>query len=1219
MKKIYNSTIFLLAVLFIHTISAQHSTRLMGVTSKGGNFNLGTIYQYDLGTQIQSVNYSNTKTIGKIGTYGLTLGSNGKFYGTTEAGGAPNGGVIYEVDPLTNVYSAKYELGAILSNGSTPLSKLTLYNGEFYGIASGGSNLITIGLSSYSAGVIYKWNPSTNVYTKLADFSAALGGLPVGTMVVLNNKMYGVTQLGGTTNNGTIYEFDPSTNTIVNKYDLATNGLSKAGGGLSLYNGSFFGTCNMGGLNNLGAIFEWNPITLVFNIRYDFDATNGHIATGAFTEYSSNLYLLCNVGGVTNQGTLIEFNPSTYSVVKRIDFSGSNGVGPVGELLVYNNELYGAAQLNGANGFGTLFKYNTVSTLLTKIYDYTGLNGANPYSNFLLHNNQFYAATYAGGTANGGVVYSFNPATNLLSKIEDLDGSDGSLGIGSLVSYNNKFYGIDSLGGEFSKGVIYEFDIQTSGFTKLFSFGGTNGERPNGELTIANNKLYGTTKAGGTNGIGILYEYNPATNVFTKHYDFVLTVGSTPVGKLTEFGGKLYGCTKIGGGVGNKGAIFEFNLTTNAVANKVNLSTINGINPNSGMVLFSNNKMYGTTENGGAASGGVLFEYNPSTNAYAAKFSFTAAVLGTKPQNELTIYGNKVYGITRNGAANSNGAIFKYEPSINTATKVVDFSSTSGSKANGLFGINGKLYGTCMDGGIFLKGTLFEVDTLTNLLTVKHDFTSTTGETPVGGNLISLLSPNYNPVFSNIPATNNGCNNINGESIFNITDADSDPLTFTLSSSNTTLIPSANLSIVNISGNQYKLVYTPIASQTGSATVSVTANDGFGGITMASISVNVFAAPVVTATSSVPSACVGSPVTLNGGGAATYIWNNSVVNNTPFNLSSTNTYTVTGTDANGCSNTAQVTVTANAIPIITITPSVTSVCAGGTLTLNSSGVLSPTWDNGVIEGQIFIPSSTLTYTVSGSDANGCSNTNTISIPVNTLPTIVANASTSAVCLGNPVTLSGSGGTSYTWDNGVINGQAFNPIATTTYTVTGTDANNCSNTNSISITVNALPAAPIITANLPNPICVNSSVILTAAGSGGTINWTGPNSYTATGTNVSILVTANETYNATETEVVNGCVSPITSYSIVSDPCLGISNNGKNNFLFSLSPNPAKQLVSIKTEKQIEQATIYNTLGKKVVVSFGDVKTLNVSQLSQGVYTLECTIDGKAIQQKLIIE
>ena len=53
-------------------------------------------------------------------------------------------------------------------------------------------------------------------------------------------------------------------------------------------------------------------------------------------------------------------------------------------------------------------------------------------------------------------------------------------------------------------------------------------------------------------------------------------------------------------------------------------------------------------------------------------------------------------------------------------------------------------------------------------------------------------------------------------------------------------------------------------------------------------------------------------------------------------------------------------------------------------------------------------------------------------------------------------LSGTGASSYSWDNGVTNGTAFTPTTTATYTVTGTDGNGCVTTDDVVVTVNALP-------------------------------------------------------------------------------------------------------------------------------------------------------------------
>ena len=78
-----------------------------------------------------------------------------------------------------------------------------------------------------------------------------------------------------------------------------------------------------------------------------------------------------------------------------------------------------------------------------------------------------------------------------------------------------------------------------------------------------------------------------------------------------------------------------------------------------------------------------------------------------------------------------------------------------------------------------------------------------------------------------------------------------------------------------------------------------------------------------------------------------------------------------------------------------------------------------------------------------------------------MPTISAGADQS-VCLGTSIFLSGSGGATYTWDNGVTNGQSFpSLIGNTVYTVTGTDANGCVNTDNVSTNVILVPVASIL--------------------------------------------------------------------------------------------------------------------------------------------------------------
>ena len=120
-----------------------------------------------------------------------------------------------------------------------------------------------------------------------------------------------------------------------------------------------------------------------------------------------------------------------------------------------------------------------------------------------------------------------------------------------------------------------------------------------------------------------------------------------------------------------------------------------------------------------------------------------------------------------------------------------------------------------------------------------------------------------------------------------------------------------------------------------------------------------------------------------GSGASTYAWDNGVTNNTSFTASATTTYTVTGTDGNGCQNTDQVTVTVNALPTVSAGADQT-VCFGDDVTLAGSGASTYSWDNGITDNTAFTASTTTTYTVTGTDGNGCQNTDQVTVTVNAL-------------------------------------------------------------------------------------------------------------------------------------------------------------------------------------------------------------------------------------------
>ena len=135
-----------------------------------------------------------------------------------------------------------------------------------------------------------------------------------------------------------------------------------------------------------------------------------------------------------------------------------------------------------------------------------------------------------------------------------------------------------------------------------------------------------------------------------------------------------------------------------------------------------------------------------------------------------------------------------------------------------------------------------------------------------------------------------------------------------------------------------------------------------------------------------------------------------------------------------------------------------TLSGGGTLN-NGATTDNISVDWGVTPG-------TYTITVTETDANGCDGLDvTVDVTVVSLPTVVANTSPSSpLCEGDQLTLNGSGtaGSTYSWDNSVIDNVAFTPsVGTVTYTVTS-DLNGCTATDNITIIVNPAPiTGPII--------------------------------------------------------------------------------------------------------------------------------------------------------------
>ena len=171
-------------------------------------------------------------------------------------------------------------------------------------------------------------------------------------------------------------------------------------------------------------------------------------------------------------------------------------------------------------------------------------------------------------------------------------------------------------------------------------------------------------------------------------------------------------------------------------------------------------------------------------------------------------------------------------------------------------------------------------------------------------------------------------------------------------------------------------------------TYVVTGTDSVGCTDNDTITVTVNPLPMVDAGADF-GVCEGNDITLTGQGADTYIWNNGVTDNTPFEPTSTATYTVTGIDTNGCVDTDEITVTFNPTPIVSAGPDL-DLCQGVPHIFSGSGAQTYVWTNGVTNGIPAIPMNAI-YTVTGTDSNGCSASDQMTVTIhNVMSSIFAS-------------------------------------------------------------------------------------------------------------------------------------------------------------------------------------------------------------------------------------
>jgi uncharacterized repeat protein (TIGR03803 family) len=453
--------------------------KLYGMTTFGGSSNKGIIWQYNPLDSSFAVKQNFTGTNGRFPYGDLFQAFNGKLYGMTSDGGLYGGGTLFEYNATTNVLNSAFSFD--LPQGGYPKGNLIqASNGRLYAMTSNGG--------AYSAGVVFEYDYALYSYIRRFNLGGTNGANPNGALTYTSNgKFYGMAYNGGVNNYGVLFEYNYYTLTYTIKYSFnGTDGSYPVGNLFDPGNGKFYGMTTDGGANNKGVLFEYDYVNNVYTKKYDFDGVNGGEPMGTMMKASNGkLYGMTTYGGTNNTGALFEYDYINNIYTKKKNFITVTGKFPRGKLIeAPNGKLYGMASYGGTNNLGLIFEYTISSNTLTPRYSFNSTGGNIPFGSLTLATDGYmYGLTTYGGTNNDGTIFRYDYNASTVTTLYNFAAATGIYPYASLLqAANGKFYGTAAYGGVNSVGVLFEYDNSTGTYTDKYHFEGGRGSNPLGDL-----------------------------------------------------------------------------------------------------------------------------------------------------------------------------------------------------------------------------------------------------------------------------------------------------------------------------------------------------------------------------------------------------------------------------------------------------------------------------------------------------------------------------------------------------------------------------------------------------------------------------------------------------------------------------------------------------------------------------------------------------------------
>jgi uncharacterized repeat protein (TIGR03803 family) len=317
-----------------------------GMTEEGGANNMGTIFSFNPanGKVLIVWSFAGRASDGSYPYSSLIYSSNnGLLYGLTSGGGQSNIGAIFSFNPTTGLDSLLYSFQTG-TDGENPAADL-VYNAAqsaFYGTTYGGG--------PDEEGTIFSFYPANDSESIAYSFNSSNhdGNGPQGDLALypVNGNYYLMSNSGGQSDNGAIIGFDPVSDSEWVAYSFSgepTDGSEPYANMTYIAStGLFYGMTEQGGSHNEGTIFSFNPTTGLDSILWNFGTQyDGNNPRGSllYDSTSGIFYAMTFEGGTNNKGAIISFNLATGKDSLLWSFgSDSDGASPYGNLVIYNQQ-----------------------------------------------------------------------------------------------------------------------------------------------------------------------------------------------------------------------------------------------------------------------------------------------------------------------------------------------------------------------------------------------------------------------------------------------------------------------------------------------------------------------------------------------------------------------------------------------------------------------------------------------------------------------------------------------------------------------------------------------------------------------------------------------------------------------------------------------------------------------------------------------------------------